>query len=259
MGCTSDLAGDNDLADKATWSQTYASDVAGSRHAIVTVRPLGNGDFLLAGTAPTKAAGLNAQVIRINSAGQQVWKKQVGKAQGNDEVVLGADVHGNGAIALIGYRELKGKRSAVLWRLSSTAQPVWEVTIGKAGDEGRAVRFLDNGDVLALWQTSGGQGKLERFDAKKNSLWSRGYGTNDHALNAMTTLGAGHVLVGHKVVAGVPYALTIGVDGNGYPLWKRTVKVQSTAYAVSPQGAGRLAIFGTSNSSGNRFYRQPDR
>ncbi|MEQ9491266.1 MAG: hypothetical protein RIM72_19970 [Alphaproteobacteria bacterium] len=172
------------------WDRTYGGNRA---DRIQTIVPDGDGGFFVAGhTKSTGKGDFDTWVMRVDRAGEPVWKRTFG-TKGVDRM-FSADTTSDGGLIVAGHTTTLLGKGIDFWvlRLAADGRLFWQRTYGGRGIErAHAVKALpDGGAVVAGFTNSKGAGDrdgwLIRLDAAGKLLWDRTFGDRrDDGFNAM--------------------------------------------------------------------------
>ena len=143
-----------------------------------------DGGFLLSGIWSDQTQGISGiLLLQLDANGDSVWSKRF---QGLNYNITVNQVRSlkNGDILLSGdYTGLGQPRKAILRRLSSTGDPIWEYIDTGANSNGKAsVEMADGSIVTCGTKNPNFQSNLwiQRLDKTGKKLWDRSYGTKDN-------------------------------------------------------------------------------
>lgn len=224
-------------------------DVQLSRTARVTdVRPLPNGDFLLAGQISHPTDSLDAIVLRVDSTGQVVWRSVLG-GPGVDRG-FSLDRGPNGEIALVGLTTSPPSRGfdILVAMLDSTGRLLWRQSLGGEGYQtGHSVAWTPDGAALVtgygVVDPARGNDSIIHWIATDGTItrttsWG---GTSDDRLMDVAMLPrGGYLAVGYATgtdLIGLD-ALVTRLDTAGAVLWEATFggPGDQTAYSSATDG-----------------------
>jgi catechol 2,3-dioxygenase-like lactoylglutathione lyase family enzyme len=235
--------------------------------------PDGSGGVYVSGTTLGSLGGPNtggndAWLARYDSAGNQVWIRQLGAS--NYDYANAAAPDGSGGVYVSGYTsgDLGGPNAggfdAWLARYDSAGNQVWIRQLGKGSNDNASAAVPDgSGGVHVSGTTSGSFGGpsagaadawLAHYDSAGNRLWIRQLGTNtgDHAYAAAPDGSGGLYVSGFTdgslggPSAGAADAWLAHYDSAGNRLWIRQLGTNTDdhAYAAAPDGSGGLYVGG---------------
>ncbi len=202
-------------------------------HALAMV-PCRDGGYALAGFTFSFGSGRSdVWVMKVNSQGQEMWRKILGGTDydwANDLVETR-----DGNLVVAGYQRdsLTNQRNAWVFQLNRHGDLMWEhVYGGEQGDEAKALtQTSDGGFAVVGYSHSFSRGKsdvwLLRLNAVGAELWQRHYGTQEaekgHCI--VETRDEGFLIGGFQTAGPAAKAdlLVARVDRKGQGLWRRVI------------------------------------
>jgi len=154
-----------DAAGQAVWTKTYG----GARiDRSAGIESLPDGGYVVAGGTSSSGAGnVDMYVLRLDSAGGEVWAKTYGRAA--YDTASQAIPLRDGGFLVAGYGDLEGHELMALTvvRVDADGGQVWTSRLGakRAYDYGLSAVELASGGFLVVGSTNGGS------DAKANDIW----------------------------------------------------------------------------------------
>ncbi len=236
------------------WDRTYGGNRA---DRIETIVPDNNGGFFVAGhTKSTGKGDFDTWVMRVDRAGEPVWKRTFG-TKGVDRM-FSADRTPDGGLIVAGHTTTLLGKGIDFWvlRLDADGRLFWQKTYGGRGIErAHAIKALpDGGAVVAGFTNSKGAGDrdgwLIRLDDTGKMLWDRTYGgSRDDGVNAIalrrdgkTGDVTGITLAGYHQSerTGRYRGMVVQVDMDGEQDWQRMIDQGPftilTGITASPDG-----------------------
>jgi len=217
------------------WAKTAGDTTAQMGFGIIQTT---DGGYAIAGRSQTVGPFMgytNGYVIKLNSAGDVQWAKNIGGYEMDEfrSIVQTAD----GGLVVAGYSSTfcfgLGVSDVYVVKLDIAGNILWTKNIGGSGaDLGLGmVQTQDNGIVVSGYSFAYGQGGSDFYCIKLSSsgslLWTRSVGgaQHDFGYSITGTNDGGFVLVGQTLSfgAGADDVYVVKLDGNGNLLWTRTV------------------------------------
>lgn len=204
------------------WSKNYGGSLVDEGR---TVEQTADGGYIIAGFTQSYGNGLQAYIIKTNSAGVLTWSKNFGG--GGTELAYSIKQTSDGGYILAGYTDTygAGQFDALLMKLTSAGGISWSKTYGGTGDDyGLNLKITaDSGYVICGRAGSFGGGGGDYYIVKTNALgahqWSKTYGGTaiDQAGNIIQTADGGYFLTGYTMSfgAGIRDAYVVKTDGLG--------------------------------------------
>ena len=220
------------------------------------------------GLGGTSAGGLDAWFGRYDSAGNQLWIRELGTS--GEEVARGATPDGSGGLYLSGFTEgnLGGVNAGLhdIWlaHYDSAGSQVWIHQLGTSGEDYATGTASDgSGGLYVCGATSGTLGGpnagfsdawLAHYDNAGNQTWIGQFGTtsDDYASSLAPDSTGGVYVSGYTrgslggPNAGYDDAWLARYDGAGNPYWIRQLGTISNDYAMSValDGSGGVYLGG---------------
>jgi len=247
------------------WNRTYGGK--GIERAFDLTEASDHG-FVFTGFTESPGRGSSdVLIIKIDSSGNQVWKKTYG-GKGIDRGYSICRLNGDG-FAIAGYTtsNSRGGLDMLILRIDKKGNKLWETTYGGKGDD-QARSILSIGDssfAITGGTYSEGSGledliflKLGRT-GKVISKQIYGGKLSDSGLGMSETTDGGFIVTGYTESEGSGYkdVWLMKLDRDGKQEWSRTFGGHTTdeAYAVVPTDDGGFVLSGLSKSTG---YRETD-
>jgi hypothetical protein len=250
------------------------------------------GDVYTAGYTYGGLAGTNASLnyadlvlLKHNTAGTQLWKKQLGSVKDDLATGVAVDCSGAEVTYVAGYTlgSLDGNVSAglsdaFLTKYDAAGTKVWTKQLGSSNaDYAHAVATDSSGNIYVAGYTfaslpgQSSAGKQDAFVAKYNSsgalLWTRQFGTpEDDQARGVATDASGNIYVagyvkgdldggGPGVHAGLEDAFIRKYDAAGALLWTRQKGTSASDFAyglaTSKQLTGAIHVYAAGYTKGN--------
>ncbi len=237
--------------------------------------PSSSGGVFLAGSTrgnlgDTNAGGYDAWLARYDSAGNQIWIRQLGTS--NDDSALAAAPDSLGGVYVCGTTasELGGSNmgglDAWLARYDSSGNQIWIKQLGSSKSDVLDTAIPDAaGGVIVGGSTEGSLGGpnkggndawFARYDNAGNQLWIRQHGTstNDFANCAAPDGSGGVYIAGHalRTLNEDTYdAWLAHHDSAGNQLWIQRLGSTSWDYAFAATADGSGGVFVSGITSGD--------
>lgn len=226
--CYSANKGDQPL--KVIFDKTYGAKDEEKAFCIQTKKYLG---YIIAGHQISKRGDYDFYLLRLNSKGGLMWKKNYGHK--SEEKATAVYTTKDGGFIVVGTALIGDNRGSDIWliKLSSKGDVQWSKIYGKKAVETvNAVTETSDGSFLIAGSTSS-EGKgfsdflLIKFNKKGKLLWKKviGGAGNDEAFAIHEIRGGGYIVAGSTGSKGAG-----GVDGwivklspKGKILWDRTI------------------------------------
>ncbi len=256
-----------DAAGNKQWNKTYGGN--GSDLA-VTVFQTSDGGFAIAGlTSSFGAGGMDAWLVKTDSAGNMQWNKTYGGT--GADYAFSVVQTGDGGYAVSGPTASFGAGSMDVWlfKTDASGNMVWNKTYGGTGYEwmDQMIKTADGGYAISGYTSSFGAGGtdvwLVKADASGNMQWNKTYGgtANDNGFHLLQETGGGYVIVGSTLSfgAGGSDVWLIKTDSSGSMLWNQTYggTGSDVGSSVVQASNGGYALAGSTSSFGagsNDFY-----
>jgi len=264
-----------DSAGNQLWIRQLGTSAADWAYAAA---PDGSGGVYVGGVTEGSLGGPNAGIIdawlaRYDSAGNQVWIRQLGTSTWDHAYAAAPD--GAGGVYVGGATEGSlggpnaGSADAWLARYDSAGNRLWIRQLGtSARDEARAAAPDGSGGVYVGGFTEGSLGGpnagladawLARYDGAGNKLWIRQLGTSagDYAFGAAPDGSSGVYVGGYTggslggPNAGFDDAWLARYDTAGSQAWIQQLGTSADDYllAAAPDGSGGVYLSGATSGS----------
>jgi len=250
-----------DGAGELLWEKTFGGDQPDwAFYAIET----SDGGAVVVGAAASfsidsEQPHFDAYVVRTDDTGEPMWTAQWG-GERLDLAYSVVQTQDGGFVVTGGTDVGAGDIDAVLFKLSSSGNLLWEKTFGGTGtDWGQSiVQTPDGGLAIAGPTSSTGAGAMDgcviRTDAAGNTLWQRTYGAagTDAALHIAHTEDGGFILSGKSDSRGDdPGFYLLRIDEDGELLWEQSYGggEGGRAWAARPTSDGGFIATGNADSS----------
>lgn len=209
-----------------------------------------DGGFIICGNLSVDSLNTDIVLLKTNSNGDTLWKKQYGGLSGEYEGIVEQTSDGGYVVTGTTYSYGAGLGDVLVFKTDANGDTLWARTYGGAGDEiGQYIQqTFDNGYIVgAHSDTYGAKGDfyLLRLNGNGDTIWTRNYGgqKHDHGFCVQQTSDSGFILVGHSVSfgpAGGFYA--VKTKSNGDTLWTRGYggMLDSYCYSVKQTNDGYL-------------------
>ncbi len=221
----------------------------------------------------SNAGGTDAWLARYDSAGNQLWIRQLGS--NTDDLALDAAPDGGGGVYVSGFTDGSlggpnaGDDDAWLTRYDSAGNQIWVRQLGTSKDEwGMATAPDGAGGVYVSGYTDGSLGGpnaggwdawLARYNSAGNQVWIRQFGSNSFEFPAGAAPdGAGGVYLSGVTTgslggpqAGLGDAWLARYDGMGNQLWIRQLGTsqEDVGSATTPDAGGGVYLSGSTQGN----------
>lgn len=208
---------------QVTWEKSFGSNNSDACQVVMT--PDG-------GFAVLAYLGINATLIRTDSAGDTLWTRSLPP---HDFCTILVTMDG-GLISTGATRA--ADRDFIAYRMDVQGDSVWSKTYPDTLDQGHyAVVELDDGGFLLTGYTRTLNGSYDmyvlRTDILGDLIWTQTYGTPNQDLGAMPSLtkSGGYVFATTTNSTGPSQILVVTADAGGTPIWSQT-------YSAGPNSIG---------------------
>ncbi len=179
----------------------------------------------------TKGGGYDAVVMKLNTSGSVLWKKQYGGA-GNEK---GLDIaYGDSSIYVTGSEtsdSYGGSEDIFVMNLDNSGNVIWKYQYGGAeSDVGQAIAFADNSVYVAGYEMSdndGGQSDVfvMKLDTSGNIIWKKQYGGGGTDRAYSMAVSESYIyLAGYETsdsTGGYEDIFVMKLDNGGNVMWKK--------------------------------------
>lgn len=243
------------------WERPYGDTRDDRASSVIT----DGSDFVFAGgTNSEGSGGIDAWVMRVDSAGEERWNKVYGGS--GDDWAFSHVATDDGGYLLAGETDSAGNGGRDAWLLETDADGVaqWnQVYGGSADDYARdVVRAHDGGYVFVGGTQSAGSGGTDgwivKVAADGTKQWeTRVGGSSDDRLVSLCRRNGGYLAVGSTASSGRGQQSTWAVqfDADGTDLWAETYGTDDLDYANAVASSDPPLIAGTTESSGSSSAR----
>lgn len=220
-----------DSSGSTSWQRTFGG-AAGSEWATV-VRQTADGGYYLGCYSMAFGNGVEAWILRLDSAGSVVWQKTYGGT--SDEYLYSLEPTDDGGCVFAGSTTSFGAGGWNAWavRLSSNGTVNWaKRRYVDQNEEMQAIAPDGSGGYAALSAAVGSGGSYDvwfmRLDSNGNSVNNTrhliGSGGNETPVAIDRSSDGGWFVAGQVSVPGSSYdGLLMKLDSTGSPLWQRHV------------------------------------
>ena len=223
-----------------------------------------DGGFLAAGaTSSFGSGGRDVWLIKLNSSGNEVWRKTLGglSSDGARSIKQTSD----GGFIITGWTFSQGPGfvgNALLLKTDSLGNQQWSKAFGGNDvDRGYSVQQTsDGGYIFTGYTASYGAGLddlyLVKTDSLGNEVWSKTFGGTgrDYGNSVQQTLDGGYIIAGYTLSfgAGSEDVWLVKTDSNGNQEWSKTFGGSSSdvGYCVNETFDGGYIIAGHTLSFG---------
>jgi len=249
-----------DAEGRELWNKTFGKGWTTGINAVIEMR---GGGFALAGTSDAFSdKGQGAWLVRTDSSGTELWNRTYG-----GEVFDSAESvaeYPNGGLVIAGVRNTNSGnlQEALLIRIDSAGNLVWEKTFGGSGqDEARSV-VVTRQDEIVFTGSSFSPGLtiddfwVVKIDAEGNEIWNRKIaGKGIECGMAIAQSPENGFLVGEAVAADTWEIHLVNLDNDGTVLWDKTftgidTEILSGSWSLSRLTDGSLVLSGTGEGWG---------
>jgi hypothetical protein len=277
-----------DMAGNLLWTRQIGTAAGDEGHGVSTDAV---GNVYLSGRTAGDLGGTNAGLndaflSKYDSAGNQLWTRQLGSSASDVAADVAADVLGNVFISGTTRGDLAGPHAGgstdvFLAKYDNAGNHQWSRQFGTPQDDATGVTRVaaDNqGNALVVSGTNGGigapniggmDGYVTKFDVTGSQLWSRQLGTTaeDRALDVATDALGNVFAVGETrgiivgAGAGNSDVFVAKYDAAGNLHWNQQFgsEADDTGFGVSGDGQGNLYLSGiTDGDFGGTNAGPPD-
>ena len=252
------------------WNRTYG--ITGDDD-LYLFKVTSDGGYIIADdTYDSNAGSGDARLIKIDSDGNEVWRRTFG-GEGAD-LIESAQQTSDGSTIVAGYTQSFGAKfwDAWLFKVDSNGNEVWSRTFGESGNN-RAhsvIETNDGGYIMAGATDSFGAGSSDIFlkndnvwliktDSEGNELWNKTFGRLKEAETAKSvqlTSDGGFLISGETYFPDTEIfnIWLIKVDSEGNEVWTKTFVDSDRAHkqiSVQPTSDGDFIVNSLTQSLGN--------
>lgn len=237
-----------DYFGKVEWMKNYGGDESDNARDVQCTDDNG---FLIAGVTDSYGAGRqDVYLLKLNSAGEQQWRKTHGGKYDDRASCLKKLDDGNFIIAGNTKNTDDQSRNAYLLKIDASGEEIWSKNYG--GDGGETVNdilLMNDGGFLVLGSTTSiGAGEFDVYlfktDASGNVEWEKTYGGTDweEGNSIHPTSDGGYMIAGFTVSqgAGARDMYYFKIDEAGNMQWEKTFGYENndgvSEILVTPDG-----------------------
>jgi hypothetical protein len=241
------------------WNQTFGQLGTAIAYSIIQTNDHG---YAITGGYNTPSGGVEAYVIKTDSAGNLVWNTTYGNA-GYDQlntIIQESD----GSYVLAGSTSSSSTGTSSLWllKLDSSGNLQWNQTYAGLNSEilSNMVKTLDGGYALVGWSPVSGSSNVDfllvKTDSSGAKQWSKTYsGLNvSQALSGIQTADQGYALAGVTNSSNTAFAKAwlVKTDSLGNAQWNQTYggSGQNAATSIVQASDEGYVLGGFTNSTG---------
>ena len=245
---------------RIVWEKTVGGSRGDRAYSIIQTSDDG---YAVAGYTHSKGSGgSDFWVLKLNSAGTEVWEKTFGGAMGDGarSIIQTSD----DGYAVAGHTYSKGRGGSDFWvlKLNSAGTEVWNETFGGTDvDFARSIiQTSDGGYAVAGYTYSKGSGGSDFWVLKLNSagtkIWDKTFGgaRNDVAYSIIQTSDGGYAVAGetNSKGSGSWDVWVLKLNNTGTKIWDKTFGGSSgdRAYSIIQTSDGGYAVAGYTYSKG---------
>jgi uncharacterized delta-60 repeat protein len=241
-----------------TWEKTFGSPLAEKAYDIALLK---TGGLVVVGHARGMGIGHDIIALRIDRAGQQVWKQRFGGPK--QDHGYGVVTVNSNRIVFSGYTNSKGNGKSDIWVCCTdlNGKKVWEKTYGGAlDDRSRSIAATNDGAVVVAGSTqsfgdSNGDAWIIKLDLSGKVIWYQVFGgKNEDGIFQIKTLEDGSLIATGYTDLGDSDRFDLWVlklDQKGNRIWERTFGKNAfdsgTAISSASDGGCILAGLTTEN------------
>ncbi len=236
------------------WSKTYGN-ISVREQGNDIVKAMGNGYAIVGLTRETAGGDNDIQLIRIDSAGNVLWKKNYGSEYDNRGNALIAMPDGGFAFVGTTKDEDGFDNDMVIYRVDPVGEVLWDRTFGSPNFDESANDLLLTGDGTALTLVghvqSEGLGYLRRYDLDGNLLGfaSVNLGAVTNAFNSAVELADGSIVAtGYTLPNNADVNVLVAkINTSNEVVWQRqigAVDKTDTGESITATVDGGFAICG---------------
>jgi hypothetical protein len=235
------------------------------------------------------AGGPDLFIVKYNSAGTELWSRQLGTTATDNAVSVATDSTGNIYVTGYSFGSLDGNTSAgsgdlVLLKLDSTGSKVWTHQMGTTGfDSGSGITLDSAGNIYVVGRTEGSldgnpnNGGLDiyiaKFDNAGVNQWFRQFGSSsDEYATGIALDPYGNIVVSGYTAGGIDSSAHVNPAGMdafvakysaaGSKLWIQQTGAGMTnmAYGIGVDAAANVyvSISSTGDFDGNPSFGGSD-
>lgn len=248
-----------DQSGNEVWKKTYGGWGNDVGEDIIATS---DGNFLIVGYSDSgSSTGQNANLIKIDASGNQIWSKQYGGS--GDDFARSVKQCSDGGFIMLGNTLSYGTNGdAYLVRTDASGTESWYKTFGGSlYDEGTYITLNSDGSFTFLMRDSSNAGqdidvRVIKTDANGNVIWNKNYGGTKKDTPKMinNTSDGGYIIAAISRSFGWinPDMWILKADANGDTTWTRHYGgvAHEHAYVAKEQADGSYIVVGKTDSYG---------
>ncbi len=231
------------------WTRTFRGYSGRYDDDCSAIVPARDGGFLLAGSAMSPKAARDMFLIKIDSTGNELWRRFYGTSR--DDAALSIASTSDGGYILVGYTENipPNSRDIFLVKINSGGDTLWTRTLARPGVDGgnSIVQTRDNGYLICGYMTPSifGQAAFLKTDSVGRPVWQilRSGGEGASATDGVQVSDGGFVTLW---VASDPYPSLVlsKFSLSGSEQWTRGLGYFTSARAITLASDAGFVITG---------------
>jgi len=247
-------------AAATTWAKIFGGTESDEPYSI---QQTSDGGYIVTGYTISYGAGSDdIWVLKLDSAGSQIWAKTFGGA--GSENASSVQQTTDGGYIVAGYTTSYGAGGGDIWmlKLNSSGNQVWAQTFGGTQTDAASSvqQTTDGGYIVAGYTTSYGAGGGDiwvlKLDSSGNQMWAQTFGGTgtDAASSVQQTPDGGYIVAGdtYSYGAGVSDIWVLKLDSFGNQTWAQlfggTESDQAHSVKLTPDGG--YIVAGVTSSYG---------
>lgn len=244
-----------------TWEKRYINPQAPFRNAINTICESDSGNFFLVGYSllPSPINNYKIWVIKINSNGDTLWMKNIGR---NGSAGISTISTNDGGCLLAG-----SANEAFTIKLDRDGNILWEKYYGISGVESRKITKAKDGGYIICGFQNIRDGFIYKLDSNGNYMWANTYNSQflRRYFDVITDYGNGFLISGYEVKTqgDTAKAIVLKINDSGETIWEKKLLFNDPTAAFSIQKlknnyiiAGSLGI--SALKTGRVFFMKID-
>jgi hypothetical protein len=225
------------------------------------VIPAADGNYLVVGVATDKKSIRNTFIMKIDTLGNQVWRKTYGDTLRLE--AWNADITVDGGLVITGsfYSEQHRHYDLFIMKTDQNGDSLWLKSFGGLDDDiGRSIiQTSDGGYAVCGWTKSFGAGVADIYLLKTNadgdSIWAKTFGGEEYdgGNDIIQIDDHGYLVTGrsHSFGTNPGQVYVVKTDNNGDSLWTRVYDSGHNGgegYSLIPTDDGNYLILGSYNA-----------
>ena len=224
-----------DLQGDTLWTRSIDT---GENEIGNSIAATADGGFLLTGESDSYGVAMSdVLLVRVDSWGDTLWTKNIGREDFSDEMGNDAVITADGGCAVLGNTTLAGNDSLFIWllRTDEYGDTLWTKLFAiDQFNSGQSIELTEDGGFLICGNTQqqyGGSSQVLfiKTDSNGEIVFSEAYDINQSAKGYSVSIFAdgNYLIAGETYISNVTNndALLMKVDDTGDILWTQTVGV----------------------------------